>query len=151
MNAINLGHKENLPTGRTAGLSNDAKARGDTKNVGTFDRDINIKVLMPEMVRCSPQREHGDGDPFMNSLEDLVQGSGSAMEAGLLVMGATAAQISDEKLSLEDQIQTASSVAEQGRGFRFCACKGRNSSALTLIPQSRLSVYYKRSFMFYEP
>lgn len=85
-----------------------AKARGDTKDVGTFDRDINIKVLMPEMVRCNPQCEHGNGDPFLNLMEDLVQGSDSAMEAGLLVMSAASIPASDtQKPSLTSQIQSA--------------------------------------------
>ncbi len=90
-----------------------ATARGDTKNVGTFDRDCNIKVFMPEMVRCDPQREHGDGNPFLNSMEDLIQDSGSAMEAGLLVMSAATAQSSDSKSSLDDQIHSASTRAAE--------------------------------------
>lgn len=55
----------------------------------------NIKVFMPEMVRCDPQREHGEGDSFMNSMEALVQGSDSAMEAGLFVISAATAQFSN--------------------------------------------------------
>lgn len=69
-----------------------ATMRGDTKDVGTFG-DINIEVYMPEMVRCNPQLEHGNGDPFLNSLNALTEGSGSVMEAGLLVMAATQAEI----------------------------------------------------------
>ena len=86
-----------------------ARARGDTKNVGTFGRDINIEVFMPEMVLCNPQLEHGNGSSLLNSLEDLVQGSSSATEAGLFVLSAASAQLSDMKPSLDDQIQSASS------------------------------------------
>ena len=84
-----------------------ASARGDTNNVGTFGRGIDIKVYMPEMVRCNPQMEHGDGDSFLNSLYELTQNSGSVMEAGLLVLSAATKQVSDRKPSLEDQIQSA--------------------------------------------
>ena len=76
-----------------------ASARGDTNNVGTFGRDIDIKVYMPEMVRCNPQMEHGDGEPFLNSLYELTQNSGSAMEAGLLVLSAESREVSDRKPS----------------------------------------------------
>ena len=84
-----------------------AEARGDTKDVGTFDRDINIKVYMPEMVRCNPQMEHGDGNPFLNSLEGLVQGSGSAIEAGLLVVAATQAEIEKPVSDVDSLIHNA--------------------------------------------
>lgn len=89
-----------------------AAARGDTKDVGTFGRDINITVYMPEMVRCNPQMEHGDGNAFINAMEGLVQGSGSEMEAGLLVMSAVSAQFSDNKQSfLEEQVQSSSACS----------------------------------------
>lgn len=68
-----------------------AEARGDTESIGRFDK-INIEVYMPEMIRCNPQAEHGDGDPFMNGLESLVRASTSASEAGVLVMAAAAAE-----------------------------------------------------------
>ena len=85
-----------------------ATARGDTDYIGTFDRDINIKVYIPEMVRCNPQAEHGNGNSLLNSLESLVQGSDSVMEAGLLVMSsASAAQFSDTKPPLDNLIQSA--------------------------------------------
>lgn len=85
-----------------------AVRRGDTKDVGTFG-DINIQVHMPEMVRCNPQMEHGEGNPFLNSVEGLVQGSGSAMEAGLLVMAATQREIEkpQEEKSLEERLEDA--------------------------------------------
>lgn len=63
-----------------------AAGRGDTKSIeGMGDHDI-IEVLMPEMVKRNPQKEHGDGDKFMNGLEELVVSSDSSMEAGLLVL-----------------------------------------------------------------
>ena len=83
-----------------------AAARGDTKNVGKFG-DINIKVYMPEMVRCNPQMEHGEGDPFMNSIEGMIQGTGSASEAGILTMVMTAAEINGKKTPLDNVIKDA--------------------------------------------
>lgn len=86
-----------------------ATARGDTKDIGTFDRDINIKVYMPEIVRCNPQIEHGEGNAFMNSLEELSQCSSSSLEAGLLIMSAVSSELSGNKPSLDAQIKSASS------------------------------------------
>lgn len=83
-----------------------AAARGDTKSVGTFG-DIDIKVYMPEMVRCNPQMEHGNGDPFMNSIEGMIQGTGSASEAGILAIAMTAAEVSEKKAPLDSVIKDA--------------------------------------------
>jgi len=112
-----------------------AKARGDTKNVGTFDSDTTIKVFMPEMVHCDPQREHGDGDPFMNSMEALVQCSGSAMEAGLLVMSATGTQSLNNKPSLENQIQSASTRAAESHSSDKSQVKQSTPNLSGLKPQ----------------
>ena len=59
-----------------------ARRRGDTKNVGTFEKMI--EVLMPEMVKCNPHKEHGDG--FHRTLNTITENSSSAGEAGLLCM-----------------------------------------------------------------
>jgi len=76
-----------------------ALGRGDTEDAHRYAKDLadgnydHIKVLMPEVFTCNPQREHGDGDPFMNMLEGLTSSAGSAFEAGLLCMAATAAEV----------------------------------------------------------
>ncbi|MBD5534549.1 MAG: hypothetical protein HDQ99_02595 [Lachnospiraceae bacterium] len=63
-----------------------AASRGDTKSVdGMGNHDI-IEVLMPEMVRRNPQKEHEEGDAFLNSLENMISGTDSSMEAGLLTV-----------------------------------------------------------------
>ena len=62
-----------------------ALGRGDTKSVYEEYVD-NIKVLIPEAVRCNPQKEHGNGCAFMNSIESLISGSDSVVEAGLITM-----------------------------------------------------------------
>lgn len=60
--------------------------RGDTNSVyGMGERDI-IEVLMPEMVKRNPQKEHGNGDDFLNSLENMIENTDSSAEAGLLAV-----------------------------------------------------------------
>ena len=68
-----------------------AKNRGDTKDVGKFKPFI--KVYMPEIVKCNPAKDHGDGDPFLNKLYAVTEGTDSAFEAGLLALAVTANEI----------------------------------------------------------
>ena len=63
-----------------------ARRRGDTKDVGKFEKMI--EVLMPECVKVKPRKQHGDGDPFINKLKAICEPSSSALEAGLMVMAA---------------------------------------------------------------
>lgn len=84
-----------------------ATRRGDTESLGKFDA-INIQVFMPELIRCNPQAEHGNGNPLLNEMEEMVQASSSALEAGLLTIAATSRHIAEgEKVSLADHIQSA--------------------------------------------
>lgn len=70
-----------------------AARRGDTESIeGMGDHDI-IEVLMPEMVKRNPRCEHGDGDPFLNSIEDMISGTGSSAEACLLTIAMTCSQL----------------------------------------------------------
>ena len=63
-----------------------ALGRGDTDSVdGMGEHDI-IEVLIPDLVKRNPAKEHGDGDPFINNLESVISSTSSAMEAGLLVI-----------------------------------------------------------------
>lgn len=76
-----------------------ALGRGDTESVeGMGDYDI-IEVLMSEMVKRNPVKDHGDGDPFLNSIESLIEGSRNKGEAALLSMALLGAELSkgDEK------------------------------------------------------
>lgn len=59
-----------------------AQRRGDTKSVGTFEKMI--EVYMPEMVKCKPLKEHGEGDKFINQLNAITENSTSVGEAGML-------------------------------------------------------------------
>lgn len=80
-----------------------AKRRGDSNDVGRFGEVRNIQVFMPEIIRCNPQKEHSKGNAFLNSLEDMVQGSNSSLEAGLLVMTAISTEIQEQKHNLLDE------------------------------------------------
>lgn len=71
-----------------------AAGRGDTNDVGKFGEHENIVVLMPEMVKHDPNVEHvNGGDPFMESLETIINGSDSIAEAGIGVIAMTMAQL----------------------------------------------------------
>lgn len=65
-----------------------AIARGDTESIETFDAEI--EVFDPSAVKCDPAKEHGDGDPFLNTLEKITEGAKSVNEAGMLAILATA-------------------------------------------------------------
>lgn len=71
-----------------------AANRGDTKSIEGIGKHCWIEVLMPEMAHRNPQKDHGEGDPFMNSLESLISNSDSVVEAGFLCIAKT---ISDLK------------------------------------------------------
>lgn len=49
-----------------------------------------IEVLIPSCVRVKPVKQHGDGDPFINSINAITSRSSSAAEAGLLAIAFTA-------------------------------------------------------------
>lgn len=61
-----------------------AQRRGDTKDVGKFEKMI--EVLMPQCVKAKPMKQHGKGDPFNNKLNAITERSSSVLEAGLLAI-----------------------------------------------------------------
>lgn len=63
-----------------------ATARGDTDDLSRIGTSCRIEVLMPEVVHCSPQNEHGDGNPFLNKLYAISESSSSKDEAALLAL-----------------------------------------------------------------
>lgn len=65
---------------------NVAMRRGDTKDVDRIGQREWIDVMMPEMVNVNPNRQHGNGDAFQNDMENLIEHSDGAFEAGLLCM-----------------------------------------------------------------
>ena len=52
-----------------------------------------IEVHIPECVKLNPAKQHGNGEPFHNLLDGITERAGSAAEAGLLAICATAAEI----------------------------------------------------------
>jgi len=62
-----------------------ALGRGDTKSVKSEYVD-NIKVLIPEAVKCKPQKEHGDGHPFLNKLNAITECAPDTLSAGFMAM-----------------------------------------------------------------
>ena len=61
-----------------------AAGRGDTNDVGKFTELI--IVHMPELVTVNPKQQHGEGNEFINTMEKMIDGSGTTAEAGLLCM-----------------------------------------------------------------
>lgn len=72
-----------------------ALKRGDTNSVEGIGKYDIIEVLMPEMVKRNPQKEHGEGDKFLNSIENMICSTDSSTEAGLLAVIMCAANMED--------------------------------------------------------
>lgn len=70
--------------------------RGDTYSVKDMGDGKIIEVLMPELVKRNPQKDHGDGDSFMNSLENMICSTDSSLEAGMLAMCMCASEINTD-------------------------------------------------------
>ena len=71
-----------------------AEGRGDTNDVGRFRDGKYINVLRPEFLSRNPKTDHANGgDPFMENIENAINGSGSIAEAGLIAIAMTMAQI----------------------------------------------------------
>lgn len=66
-----------------------AQARGDTKNVGQFQPEI--EVFIPELVKVKPQKQHGNGNPLFNMFNEITSVASDPLTAGLLCMGAAQA------------------------------------------------------------
>ena len=88
-NYFNALHREEaIAYGKTV-----ATKRGDTNSVeGMGEYDI-IEVLMPEMVKVDPAKEHGEGSDFINTMNALIDGSNNIGEAGALCLALTAMEI----------------------------------------------------------
>lgn len=68
-----------------------AERRGDTNDVGRFEKMI--EVLIPEAVTIRPIQEHGEGDPFINRINRITEAAPDSTTAGLLAIMATAQEI----------------------------------------------------------
>jgi hypothetical protein len=72
-----------------------AEKRGDNESVDGIDKTYDIKVLIKEAVKCNPKKEHGDGDPFINKLNEITDNSSSLLESGLSVVATTNEKIKE--------------------------------------------------------
>lgn len=63
-----------------------ATRRGDTESVDSIGKYDNIEVVMPEMVKVNPNKEHGKGNEYMNTINSLIDNSENVIEAGLLTI-----------------------------------------------------------------
>lgn len=64
-----------------------ASQRGDTNDVGKFEPFI--VCHMPELVKVKPNKQHGNGNEFLNYCEEIIRGTDNTLEAGLMVMALT--------------------------------------------------------------
>ena len=61
--------------------------RGDDESASYIkENHIIFDILIPEAIRLNPNKEHGDGDPFINQLEGIINKCPDTMTAGLMVM-----------------------------------------------------------------
>ena len=63
-----------------------AARRGDTKYIDRIGKHENIEVIMPELVKANPKKEHGKGNEFHNMMESVIENSSSQGEAALVCM-----------------------------------------------------------------
>lgn len=83
-----LQRNEAIAYGKSVAIS-----RGDTKSVdGMGDHDI-IEVVMPEMVKVNPNKQHGNGCEFMNMMENIISNSSNENEAGILCVALAMASV----------------------------------------------------------
>lgn len=64
-----------------------ALGRGDTESVAEFKAEIT--VYAPDLVKINPQRQHGEGDPFLNKLDAITEAAPDTLTAALLCIAAT--------------------------------------------------------------
>lgn len=64
-----------------------AQNRGDDLAIPFIDESHEeFEILIPEAIRLNPNKEHGDGDPFINKLEGIIERCPTKEVAGLMVM-----------------------------------------------------------------
>lgn len=74
-----------------------AARRGDTDSIAGMGEHDMIEVLMPELVKRNPHKEHGKGCSLINSIESMIEGTDSSMEAGLLAMAMTMVSLKERE------------------------------------------------------
>lgn len=61
-----------------------ATERGDTKNLPMVPNGPQFEILLPQALQVTPSTQHGEGDPFLNTLDALTIKSGGAPAVGLV-------------------------------------------------------------------
>lgn len=69
-----------------------ATARGDTKDL-PIRPFADFEILIPEVIRRNPQVEHGDGDPFLNSVYEATERAGHPVVAAVWTMALLAKEM----------------------------------------------------------
>lgn len=69
--------------------------RGDTESVDRIGKYYNIIVYDESVVTRCPEKDHGEGNDFINMLDKITENADSSMEAGLLAIAATAHETSN--------------------------------------------------------
>lgn len=64
-----------------------AIGRGDTESIPRFKPEI--EVYMPELVKVKPRKQHGDGNPLLATMEQIISASPDSTTAGLLCLAET--------------------------------------------------------------
>ena len=65
-----------------------ATNRGDTKALPIVSQKPDtFEILIPEALRLAPAREHGKGDPFINSIESMIETVKNPLLAGIGAIG----------------------------------------------------------------
>lgn len=70
-----------------------ALGRGDTESVNRIGIHDIIEVIMPDMVKVTPNKQHGNGCEFMNVMESVISNSSNKDEAGILCVALAMASI----------------------------------------------------------
>jgi len=69
-----------------------AKGRGDINSISRIGSN-KIEVLVPEAVKCNPQKEHGNGCTFLNDLYEMTENTSDINESALLAVAFAQAEI----------------------------------------------------------
>jgi len=64
-----------------------ATNRGDTESLKRIT--ARIKVYAPDLVKINPQRQHGNGNRFLNLMDSITESASDTMTAGLLCIAQT--------------------------------------------------------------
>jgi hypothetical protein len=71
-----------------------AKNRGDNESLKSIrSRVKKVKIIAPEYLLANPVEEHGEGDPFINCLERIIDASDGTTDAGAMLLAVTISKV----------------------------------------------------------